>query len=273
MRHRLSRVGIYTILMIAAFFCLFPFYMVVVTALKSLPEIYSMPSWAIPNHINWSGFVNAWNGLSRGFVNSFEFTIPAVAISVFLGSLGGFGLTKIRFKGANMIFLFLLFGMFLPYQIVLLPLVKFMAMTHLYGNISSLILTHVAYGIPITTLIFRNFYSSIPMSLIEAGKVDGANIWQIYSKVILPLSIPAVVVAVIWQFTHIWNDFLFGLVLGSTPSVTPVTVLLNNLKGSMISQWNTLMAGALLTMLPTVVVYLLMGKYFVKGLLGGSVKG
>ena len=273
MNHKLTKIGTYTILIIAAFFCLFPIYIVIVTALKSLPEIYAMPSWAIPLHINWSGFVNAWDGLRRGFINSLEFTIPAVIISVFLGSLGGFGLTKIRFKGANVIFLFLLFGMFLPYQIVLLPLVKFMAIAHLYGNISSLILTHVAYGIPITTLIFRNFYSSIPTSLVEAGKIDGANTWQIYLRVILPLSIPGIVVAVIWQFTHIWNDFLFGLVLGSTPSVTPVTVLLNNLKGSMISQWNTLMAGALLTMLPTLIVYLLMGKYFVKGLLGGSIKG
>ncbi len=273
MRHKLSRIGIYTTLITAAFFCLFPMYILVATALKSLPEIYSMPSWALPSHIDLSGFAAAWNGLSGGFVNSFEFTIPAVAISVFLGSLGGFALTKVRFKGADAVFLFLLFGMFLPYQIVLLPLVKFMAMIHLYGNISSLILTHVAYGIPITTLIFRNFYSSVPTSLVEAGKVDGASIWQIYLRVILPVSVPGAVVAVIWQFTHVWNDFLFGLVLGSTPSVTPVTVLLNNLKGSMISQWNTLMAGALLTALPTIVVYLFMGKYFVKGLLGGSVKG
>ncbi len=270
---KLSRVLIYTILIIATVFFLFPIYILVVTSLKSLTEIYSSTSWSLPTHVDFQGFVMAWNGLKRGFVNSFEFTIPAVVFSVFLGSLGGFALTKIKFKGANYIFLFLLFGMFLPYQVVLIPLVKFMAKVHLYGNIWSLIVTHTAYGIPITTLIFRNFYSSIPTSLIEAGKVDGANIWQIYTKIIVPISIPGIVVAVIWQFTNIWNNFLFGLTLGSMPDIRPVTVMLNNLKGSMISQWNTLMAGALLTALPTIIVYLIMGKYFVKGLLGGSVKG
>ncbi len=270
---KLSRVLTYTILIIATIFFLFPIYILVVTSLKSLGEIYSTASWSFPTHVDFQGFIMAWNGLKRGFVNSFEFTIPAVIFSVFLGSLGGFALTKIKFKGSNMVFLFILFGMFLPYQVVLIPLVKFMARTHLYGNIWSLIVTHTAYGIPITTLIFRNFYSSIPTSLIEAGKVDGANIWQIYTKIILPISIPGIVVAVIWQFTNIWNNFLFGLTLGSMPNIRPVTVMLNNLKGSMISQWNTLMAGALLTALPTIIVYLIMGKYFVKGLLGGSVKG
>ncbi len=270
---KISRVVTYLILIAATLFFLFPLYFLVVTSLKSLSEIYTTSSWSFPTHIDFSGFVIAWRGLRQGFINSFEFTIPAVIFSVFLGSLGGFALTKIKFKGSNSVFLFLLFGMFLPYQVVLIPLVKFMASVHLYGSIWSLILTHTAYGIPITTLIFRNFYSSVPISLIEAGKVDGANIWQIYTRIMIPISIPGIVVAVIWQFTNIWNNFLFGLTLGSMPTIRPVTVMLNNLKGSMISQWNTLMAGALLTALPTIIVYLIMGKYFVKGLLGGAVKG
>ncbi len=270
---KLSKVAVYTVLILATVFFLFPIYFLVVTSLKSLSEIYTTSSWSLPTHVDWSGFLIAWRGLKQGFVNSFEFTIPAVIFSVLLGSLGGFALTKLKFKGANMVFLFLLFGMFLPYQVVLIPLVKFMAVLHLYGNIWSLIVTHTAYGIPITTLIFRNFYSSVPTSLIEAGKVDGANVWQIYTKIMIPVSIPGIVVATIWQFTNIWNNFLFGLTLGSIPSIRPVTVMLNNLKGSMISQWNTLMAGALLTALPTIIVYLIMGKYFVKGLLGGAVKG
>ena len=270
---KLSRVGIYAILILATVFFLFPIYILVVTSLKPLSEIYSTSSWSLPIHIDWSGFVTAWNGLKLGFVNSFEFTIPAVIFSIFFGSLGGFALTKVKFRGANTVFFFILFGMFLPYQVVLIPLVKFIASVHLYGNIWSLIITHTAYGIPITTLIFRNFYSAVPTSLIEAGKIDGANVWQIYTKVMIPISIPGIVVAVIWQFTNIWNNFLFGLTLGSMPDIRPLTVMLNNLKGSMISQWNTLMAGALLTALPTIIVYLIMGKYFVKGLLGGAVKG
>ncbi len=268
-----SRIGIYAVLIVATIFFLFPIYILVVTSLKTLPDIYSSSSWSLPTHINWASFSMAWDGLKQGFANSFEFTIPAVVLSVFFGSIGGFALTKVRFKGANTVFLFLLFGMFLPYQVVLIPLVKFMATIHMYGSIWSLIITHTAYGIPITTLIFRNFYSSIPTSLVEAGKVDGANIWQIYTKLIVPISIPGMVVAVIWQFTNVWNNFLFGLTLGSMPNIRPLTVMLNNLKGSMISQWNTLMAGALLTALPTLIVYLILGKYFVKGLLGGSVKG
>ncbi|HEU23924.1 MAG: ABC transporter permease [Mesoaciditoga sp.] len=268
-----KRIAIYTVLIIASIFFLFPIYMLIVTSLKSLQEVNTTSSWSLPVHIDLSGFVTAWNGISQGFVNSFEFTIPALIFSVFLGSIGGFALTKVKFKGSNTVFLFLLFGMFLPYQVVLIPLVKFMATLGLYGNIWSLIITHTAYGIPITTLIFRNFYSSIPTSLLEAGQVDGANTLQIYARIILPLSIPGIVVASIWQFTNIWNNFLFGLVLGSMPDVRPVTVMLNNLNGAMMAQWNTLMAGALITAIPTLIVYLIAGKYFVKGLLGGAVKG
>lgn len=264
---------IYIVLIIASVFFLFPIYIMIVTSLKSLPEVYSSNSWSLPTKIDFSGFIVAWNRLAQGFINSFEFTVPAVIFSIFLGSIGGFALTKVKFRGSNMVFMFLLLAMFLPYQVVLIPLLKLMVMLHLYGNIWSLILTHTAYGIPITTLIFRNFYSSIPTSLLEASQVDGANILQVYERIILPLSIPGVIVALIWQFTHIWNDFLFGLLLGSNPNIRPITVDLNSLNGALIAQWNTLMAGALITAIPTLIVYLVAGKYFVKGLLGGAVKG
>ena len=268
-----KKVAVYVVLIIVTIFFLFPIYMLVITSMKSLQEVNTTSSWSFPTHFDFSGFVTAWNGISQGFVNSFEFTIPAVIFSILLGSLGGFALTKLKFKGSNVIFMFLLFGMFLSYQVVLIPLVKFMAALGLYGNIWSLIITNTAYGIPITTLIFRNFYSSIPTSLIEASQVDGANTFQIYSRIIIPLSIPGIVVASIWQFTNIWNNFLFGLILGSMPNIRPVTVMLNNLNGAMMAQWNTLMAGALITAIPTLIVYLVAGKYFVKGLLGGAVKG
>jgi glucose/mannose transport system permease protein len=271
-RFRASRFFLYLVLALAVVFFLFPIYMLVVTSLKSLREVYSTASYGLPHHVNLSGFATAWHGLRQGFLASVSFTLPAVALSVFLGSLAGFALTKLKFRGANTVFMLMLFGMFLPYQVVLIPLVRLMAELHLYGTIWSLIITHIAYGAPITTMIFRNFYSSIPTVLVESGEVDGATFWQIYLRLIVPISIPGAVVALTWQFTNIWNNFLFGLVLGSSPSIRPVTVELNNLLGTELSQWNTLMAGALLTAMPTLIVYLILGRYFVRGLLGGAVK-
>jgi glucose/mannose transport system permease protein len=267
-----SRVVLYLVLLIATVFFLFPIYMLVVTSLKSLREVYATASYSPPHHIDLAGFATAWQGLDQGFLASVSFTVPAVALSVFLGSLAGFALTKLKFRGANTVFMLMLLGMFLPYQVVLIPLVRLMARLHLYGTIWSLIITHVAYGAPITTMIFRNFYSGIPTVLVESGQVDGATFWQIYTRVIVPVSIPGAVVALTWQFTNIWNNFLFGLVLGANPSIRPVTVALNNLAGTELSQWNTLMAGALMTALPTLLVYLFLGRYFVRGLLGGAVK-
>ncbi len=267
-----KRIMIYVILIIAAVIFAFPIYIMVITSLKSLSATLLTSSLSLPKYLDASGYVTAWNELYPGFIHSFEFTIPAVFLSVILGSIGGFALTKLKFKGANAIFMFLLFGMFLTYEVILIPLVKFMATVGLYGNIWSLILTHTAYGITITTLIFRNYYTLIPTSLIEAGKVDGANVFQIYAKIILPLSLPGFAVASLYQFNSIWNNFLFGLVLG-TPNIKPVTVMLNNLNGSVLPVWNTLMAGATLTAIPTLLVFIFAGKYFVSGMLGGAVKG
>jgi len=267
-----KKIMIYAILIIAAIIFAFPIYIMIITSLKSLPETLLTSSLSLPTHLDTSGYITAWNGLRSGFIHSFEFTVPAVFLSVILGSIGGFALTKLKIKGANIIFMFLLFGMFLTYEVILIPLVKFMATVGLYGNIWSLILTHTAYGISITTLIFRNYYTLIPTALIEAGKVDGASTFQIYRKIIIPLSLPAFAVASIYQFNSIWNNFLFGLVLG-TPNIKPVTVMLNNLNGSVLPIWNTLMAGAALTAIPTLIIFILAGKYFVSGMLGGSVKG
>ncbi|MEM3714756.1 MAG: carbohydrate ABC transporter permease [Nitrososphaeria archaeon] len=267
-----KKIIIYIVLIIAAIIFVFPIYIMFITSLKSLSGALLTSSLSLPKHLDVSGYVTAWNELKPGFIHSFEFTIPAVFLSVILGSIGGFALTKLKFKGANAIFMFLLFGMFLAYEVILIPLVKFMATIGLYGNIWSLILPHTAYGITITTLIFRNYYTLIPTSLIEAGKIDGANVFQIYAKIILPLSLPGFAVASLYQFNSIWNNFLFGLVLG-TPNIRPVTVMLNNLNGSVLPIWNTLMAGAALTAIPTLIVFLFAGRYFVSGMLSGSVKG
>ncbi len=197
--------------------------------------------------------------------------IPAAVISSILGSLNGFVLAKWKFKGANIVFPFLLFGMFIPYQAILIPLVSFMKAIGLGGSISGLILAHVIYGIPITTLIFRNYFATIPEDLVDAAKMDGAGMFQVYGKVLLPLAIPSFVVALIWQFTSAWNDFLFAVVLTDNTN-WPVTVALNNLAGSQIVAWNVQMAASFVAAVPTLVVYIFLGRYFLRGMMSGALK-
>jgi glucose/mannose transport system permease protein len=198
--------------------------------------------------------------------------IPAAIISSVLGSLNGYILAKWKFRGANIIFPLILFGMFIPYQSILIPLVKFMEAIGLYGNLPGLVLAHVIYGIPITTLTFRNYYATIPKELVEASKIDGAGMMGIYWSILLPNSIPAFVVVLIWQFTSAWNDFLFAVVL-TNPANWPITVALNNMAGSQIIAWNVQMAGSFLAALPTLLVYIFLGRYFLRGLMAGALKG
>jgi glucose/mannose transport system permease protein len=211
--------------------------------------------------------------MGGSFLNSIQLTVPATVISCLLGSLNGYVLSKWKFRGSNALFTAILFGMFIPYQSVLIPLVRVLSTIGLYGTIPGLILTHVVYGIPITTLIFRNYYVGVPTELVEAGKIDGGDFFGIYRHIILPISIPGFVVVAIWQFTSIWNEFLFGLIITNAPEKRPVTVALQNLSGSQYTQWNVQMAGALLVALPTLLVYIFLGRYFLRGLLAGSLKG
>jgi len=198
--------------------------------------------------------------------------VPATALSALLGSLNGYVLSKWHFRGANIIFPLMLFGMFIPYQAILIPLVQFLQSVKLYGNIVGLIVVHTVYGLPITTLIFRNYYAEVPTEMLEAGGIDGAGFFGLYWYILIPISLPGFVVVVIWQFTQIWNEFLFGVVITNTGS-QPITVALQNLAGSQIIEWNVQMAGAFLTALPTLLVYILLGRYFIRGLLAGSIKG
>jgi len=280
-RSPLLRAAVYTALLALAVFYLIPVYVLVVNALKDYREVSVEAMWSLPREISLASFVKAWQGdptvgmvgLGQNFLNSVRLVIPAVFLSVLLGSLNGYVLAHWRFRGSEVIFALLLFGMFIPYQSVLIPLVKVLMALGLYGTIAGLVITHVVYGLPITTLIFRNYYAQIPLELTEAAQLDGAGVLGVYRTVILPLSAPATVVAVIWQFTQVWNDFLFGVVVTNKPSVQPITVALNNLAGSFIVEWNVQMAGALLAALPTVLLYVFLGRYFVRGLLAGSVKG
>ncbi len=281
MKIRVSRVIIYAILISFAILYIIPIYVMVVTAMKSFSEVSLSTMWKPPSGFNFESFRTAWlgstkegfRGLSGSFFNSVLLVLPAVTISALLGSMNGYVLTKWRFRGSDILFPIILFGMFIPYQSILIPLVRTLQKIHLYGSIPGLIFVHVVYGIPITTLIFRNYYITIPTDLVEASKIDGANFFDVYRWVIFPLSTPGFAVAMIWQFTSIWNDFLFGLIVTPNPESQPITVALNNLAGSYIVQWNVQIAGALLTALPTLLVYIFLGRFFLRGLLAGSLKG
>ncbi len=269
----IGRILQYTILFIATLFFLLPVYLVIVTALKEPSAITLSSTWQLPERWYWESFRQAWTAFLPKLQNSFVLTISATLLSALLGSLNGYVLAKWRFPGANIVFPLMLFGMFIPYQAVLIPLFQFVREIGLGGTLWGLILVHVVYGLPITTLIFRNYYAEIPDEMIEAGRIDGAGFFGIYSRIVFPLSLPGFVVVIIWQFTQIWNEFLFAVTLVSSPANQPITVALAQLAGGEAVKWNLPMAGALLAALPTLLVYIFLGRYFIRGLLAGSVKG
>ncbi len=271
LRSRL-RYWFYLPLGLMTIFYLIPLFVMLNTGFKSFAEVSLENMWNLPSGLYLDNFVVAFEKLSPYLWNSFQMVVPAAIISSFLGSLNGFVLAKWKFRGADLIFQLILFGMFIPYQSILIPLVKFMQQTGLYGSIWGLTLTHVIYGLPITTLTFRNYYASIPSELIEASRIDGADMLGTYRHILLPLSLPSFVVVLIWQFTSAWNDFLFAVVL-TTPANWPITVALNNMAGSQIIQWNVQMAGSFLAALPTLLVYIFLGRYFLRGLMAGALKG
>ncbi|MBU0494001.1 MAG: carbohydrate ABC transporter permease [Chloroflexi bacterium] len=278
---RLTRPSLYFVLIAASIVYLIPVYVLLVTGLKSFTEVNLDTMWNLPASFSLQSFVQAWVGdpskgvigLSGNFMNSLMLVIPATIISALLGSMNGYVLSKWRFRGSELLFTLFLFGMFIPYQSILIPLVQTLQTMGLYGSIPGLILVHVIYGIPITTLIFRNYYATVPHELVEAGRIDGAGFFGIYRHILFPISLPGFVVVMIWEFQAVWNDFLFAVIITNKPAVQPVTVALNNLAGSFVVEWNVQMAGALLAALPTLLVYILMGRYFMRGLLAGSVKG
>lgn len=263
--------GLAVLLALAACFLL-PLYVMLVTGLKSFQEVSLATMWRLPEGLHLDNFAAAFRALRPHLANSLLLTVPAAAGSALLGALNGFVLSKWRFRGSDVVFTLLLFGMFIPYQSILIPLVQFMQTINLYGGIPGLILVHIVYGIPITTLIFRNYFATVPHELVESARMDGAGLLTVFWRIMLPLAPPAFAVVLIWQFTNVWNEFLFAIVL-TRPSAWPVTVALNNLAGSQIVEWNVQMSGALLAALPTLVVYVLLGRYFVSGLMAGAVKG
>ena len=274
---------LYIALIIFALFYLMPLFVMLATSLKSLEEIRTGSLIALPREISFDAWITAWSsacsgikceGLQPYFWNSVIMTVPAVLISTFIGALNGFAIAQWRFPGANTIFALILFGCFIPFQVVLLPMARLLGELGLAGSISGLILVHVVYGIGFTTLFFRNYYVSIPVELVKAAKVDGASYFRIFFSIFLPLSLPIIVVTIIWQFTQIWNDFLFGVSF-SEAGTQPITVALNNIVNSTtgVKEYNVDMAAAIIAALPTLAIYVIAGKYFIRGLTAGSVKG
>ncbi len=272
-RLRPSTLLAYVLLLVLAVFYLLPMFAIVVTSLKSFEEVSRSTLWELPKSPTLEAFGSAFEKLAPSFFNSVLLVVPATVLSALLGSLNGYVLSKWKFRGANLIFALLLFGMFIPYQSILIPLFQFLSTIGLYGGIPGLILVHVVYGIPICTLIFRNYFAAVPRELLEAARMDGASVLGIFRHIMLPISIPGFVVVMIWQFTSIWNEFLFAVTIAQDPTQQPITVALQNLAGSLLSQYQVQMAGALLAAAPTLLVYILLGRYFVRGLLAGSLKG
>ena len=267
----LTKNWLYIPLIALAIFYLLPMYVLLITGFKGFAEIDLKTMWNLPQGIAFDNYIEAYSKLSPSLLNSFKMVIPAALISSMLGSLNGFILAKWKFRGADFIFPFILFGMFIPYQSIIIPLVQFMNAAGITG-LPGLAMAHIIYGIPITTLTFRNYYASLPEELLEAAKIDGADMLGIYRLILLPISIPSFVVVLIWQFTSAWNDFLFAVILTGNTEWS-ITVALNNMAGSEIISWNVQMAGSLLAALPTLLVYMLLGRYFLRGLLAGSLKG
>jgi glucose/mannose transport system permease protein len=261
------------VLLLSALFFLMPIYVMVVTGLKQAQNVSLSTMWQLPAHLSGGGFYEAWRRLYPNLGNSLQLAIPATILSSILGAINGYIFAKWKFRGSNTLFAVLVFGLFIPYQSILIPLIQFLEVIKLYGTIWGLILVHVVYGLPICSLIFRNFFANIPDELVEAARIDGAGVVRAFLLVMLPLALPAFVVVGIFQFTNIWNDFLFGVTILPNPNAQPVTVALNNLSGSFSVDWNVVMAGAVIVALPTALIYILLGKFFVRGLLAGSVKG
>ncbi|MEP2531437.1 carbohydrate ABC transporter permease [Shimia sp.] len=278
-----KNIFLYGTLLIVTIYYAIPLYVMVVTSLKGMPEIRMGNIFSPPMEITFAPWVKAWSeactgltceGLSSGFWNSVKITIPSVLISIVIASVNGYALANWRFKGADIFFTILIFGAFIPYQVMLYPIVIMLREIGLYGSLGGLVLVHSVFGMPILTLLFRNYFSSLPEELFKAARVDGAGFWGIYFRIMLPMSVPIFTVAVILQVTGIWNDFLFGVVY-TGPDAYPMTVQLNNIVNTTqgVREYNVNMAATIITGLVPLSIYFVSGKLFVRGIAAGAVKG
>lgn len=278
-----GRIGVYAFLGALALFFLLPLYVMLVTSFKSMDEIRLGLIFSLPQQLSIDAWVKAWTsactglectGLRVGFGNSVMILVPSVIFSILLGAINGYALSFWKVKGANVLFACLLLGSFVPYQVFIYPLVRFYAQTGIYGSLPAIVLTHIIFGMPVMTLLFRNYYSGLPVELFKAARIDGAGFWKIFISIILPMSVPITIVAVIMQVTAIWNDFLLGLVFAGRENL-PMTVQLNNIVNTTTGEraYNVNMAATVLTSLVPLTVYLVSGRWFVRGIASGAVKG
>jgi glucose/mannose transport system permease protein len=274
---------IYGTLIIVSLYYLLPLWVMVVTSLKGMPEIRLGNVFSPPVEITFEPWVKAWStactglncdGLSRGFWNSVRILVPSVALSISVASVNGYALSMWKFKGSEVFFTILMIGAFIPYQVMIYPIVILLREMGLYGGLSGLVLVHTIFGMPILTLLFRNYFASVPEELFKAARVDGAGFWGIFFKIMMPMSLPIFVVAIILQVTGIWNDFLFGVIY-TKPDLYPMTVQLNNIVNSVqgVKEYNVNMAATIITGLVPLIVYFISGKLFVRGIAAGAVKG
>ena len=274
---------LYGTLLVVAIYYLIPLYVMIVTSLKGMPEIRLGNIFSPPVEVTFEPWIKAWSqactglncdGLSRGFWNSVLITVPSVIVSIAIASINGYALANWRFKGANLFFTILIFGAFIPYQIMIYPLVILLRDLGIYTKLPGLILIHSIFGMPILTLLFRNYFTTIPEELFKAARVDGVRFWGIYFRVMMPMSLPIFAVAIVLQVTGIWNDFLFGVIY-TKPDTYPMTVQLNNIVNSVqgVKEYNVNMAATLLTGLVPLAIYFISGKLFVRGIAAGAVKG
>ncbi|OKH88793.1 carbohydrate ABC transporter permease [Thalassospira sp. TSL5-1] len=278
-----ARYGLYGLLIISAAFFLTPLYVMIVTSLKTLDEVRLGKLFALPSTITFDAWIKAWStactgvtceGISPGFVNSVQITVISVIISVMLGAVNGYALSFWRYRGANVLFGILVMGAFVPFQAVIYPLIVFQREIGIFGSLAGIVMVHCIFGMPIITLIFRNYFSSLPEELFKAARIDGAGFWQIFLRIMMPMSVPITAVAVILQTTGIWNDYLLGLVFGGRDN-QPMTVQLNNIVTTSygVREYNVNMAATILTAAVPLAIYFLSGRFFVKGIAAGAVKG
>lgn len=278
-----ANIFLYGTLIMVSMYYLLPLYVMVVTSLKGMPEIRMGNVFGPPMEITFEPWVKAWSeactgincdGLSRGFGNSVRILVPSVLMSIIIASVNGYALSNWKFKGSETFFTILIIGAFIPYQTMLYPIVIMLREIGLMGSIGGLVLVHTVFGMPILTLLFRNYFASVPEELFKAARVDGAGFWQIYFQIMIPMALPIFVVAIILQVTGIWNDFLFGVIY-TKPATYPMTVQLNNIVNSVqgVKEYNVNMAATLLTGLVPLVIYFASGKLFVRGIAAGAVKG
>ena len=278
-----ARLGVYAFLLTSALFFLLPLYVMLVTSVKPMTEIRLGNILSLPMHFTLDSWRVAWQsactgldckGIQVGFWNSVRIVIPSTVLSILVGAVNGYALSFWKPRGASTLFAILLMGAFIPVQVMVYPLVRVLATVHLFSSLPGIVVIHTIFGMPVMTLLFRNYYAALPHELFQAARVDGGGFWRIFLQLMVPMSTPIIVVAIIMQVTGIWNDFVLGLVFAGTKNL-PMTVQLNNIINTTTGErlYNVNMAATILTSMVPLVIYFVSGRWFVRGIASGAVKG